>query len=260
MAGTNRALGADERNRVLGPGPAIVLVEPQLGENIGACARAMLNAGLGDLRLVNPRDGWPNPAAEPMASGATEVLDTARVYQTTAEAVADLTLLFATTARPRDMVKDVVTPREAAARLRTHIGDGRAAGVLFGAERSGLVNEDVVLADAVLQVPLNPAFASLNLAQAVLLVGYEWFQAGDATEATYQSGGQPPATVAEREYFFGRLEEELARSGFLFPENLAPTIKRNLRNLFTRARLTDQDVRTLHGVLKSLVNPRGRAE
>ena len=252
MAGTDRSREAATPSEAGAGGPAIVLVEPQLGENIGACARAMLNAGLGDLRLVRPRDGWPNPGAVAMASGAVSVLDNARVFETTAEAVSGLSLLLATTARPRDMIKDVLTPRAAAGRLRAHIAGGHGAGVLFGPERAGLVNEDVVLADAVIQVPLNPAFSSLNLAQAVLLIGYEWWQAGDGTAPAYQAGSGEPATVEAREYFFGRLEAELEASGFLFPPHLAPTIKRNIRNLFNRAGLTDQDVRTLHGVIGAL--------
>lgn len=166
--------GTDHARSVAGSGPAIVLVEPQLGENIGACARAMLNCGLTDMRLVNPRDGWPNPAAEAMAAGAIQVLETARVYPTTAEACADLTYVLATTARPRGVTKQALVPRAAAAQLRARIDADQPAGVLFGPERAGLVNEDVTLADAVITVPLNPGFSSLNLAQAVLLVGYEW--------------------------------------------------------------------------------------
>ncbi len=255
MAGTDRSRGVAGTDR---PAPAIILVEPQLGENIGAAARAMLNCGLMDLRLVRPRDGWPNPRAEAMASGAMAVLDRARVFETTADAVAELDLVLATTARERDLAKRVLTPRSAAKRLAGHIGAGGKAGILFGAERAGLVNDDVVLADAVINVPLNPAFSSLNLAQAVLLVGYEWYQTDIDAEPESAWGGAPPATVEEREFFFRRLEEEMERSGFLFPNHLAPTIKRNIRTMFSRAQLTDQEVRTLHGVISALVNPRGK--
>ena len=236
--------------------PAVILVEPQLGQNIGATARAMMNCGLTDLRLVAPRDGWPNEAAVAMASGADTILETARVFDTTAAAVGDLTYVLATTARPRDMAKTVLTPRRAAAELRARAAGGLATGVLFGPERSGLTNPDVVRADAVIQVPLNPVFSSLNLAQAVLLVGYEWYQAGDDTPDVTLAGDGVPAALEKREYFYGRLEAALTESGFLFPENLAPTIKRNLRNLFNRAALTEQEVSTLHGVVKALLKHR----
>jgi tRNA/rRNA methyltransferase len=256
MAGTDRS-----RDAAAAHGPAIVLVEPQLGENIGACARAMLNAGLTDLRLVRPRDGWPNPKAEAMASGATEVLAAARLFETTAAACADLAFVLATTARSRDMMKPAFTPRAAAGELRGRVAAGQAVGVLFGPERAGLVNDDVTLADAVLSVPLNPAFSSLNLAQAVLLVGYEWYQAGDDTPpVALMDENSPPATVATREYFLGRLEGLLEEAGFFFPEHLGPTMKRNLRTLFTRAGMSDQEVQTLHGVLRALSEgPRRRS-
>jgi len=257
MAGTDRSRGVEGAER---PGPAIILVEPQLGDNIGAAARAMLNCGLMDMRLVRPRDGWPNPRAEAMASGAVAVLDRARVFESTADAAADLDLVLATTARERDMAKTVLTPRQASARMAGHVSGGGKAGILFGPERAGLVNDDVVLADAVINVPLNPSFSSLNLAQAVLLVGYEWYQTGGVEITDEGWGDAPPATIQEREYFYGRLEDELETAGFLFPPNLAPTIRRNLRNLFNRAHPTDQEVRTLHGVLSALVNPRGGAK
>lgn len=250
MAGTDHA-----RSRA-GDGPAIVLVEPQLGENIGACARAMLNCGLTDMRLVNPRDGWPNPAAEAMAAGAIEVLEKARVYPTTAEACADLTYVLATTARPRGVTKEALVPRAAAGQLRTRITTGQPAGVLFGPERAGLVNEDITLADAVITVPLNPGFSSLNLAQAVLLIGYEWYQSGDDTPDVQLMTESPPAPVETREFFFKRLEEELEEVGFFFPEHLGPTMKRNMRTLFTRAGLTDQEIQSLHGVIKALTGKR----
>jgi tRNA/rRNA methyltransferase len=255
MAGTNRSRGLEGADR---PGPAIVLIEPQLGDNIGAAARAMLNCGLMDMRLVRPRDGWPNPRAEAMASGAVAVLDRARVYETTAEAVAELDLVLATTARERDLSRTVLTPRAAAERINGHMTRGGKSGILFGPERAGLVNDDVILADAVINVPLNPAFSSLNLAQAVLLVGYEWYQTGVTVDAETDWGAAPPATVEDREFFFVRLEEEMDRAGFLFPPHLAPTIKRNIRAMFTRTNLTDQEVRTMHGVISALIKPRNR--
>ena len=247
MAGTDRT-----RDARLG-GPAVVLVEPQLGENIGMAARAMLNCGLTELRLVRPRDGWPSAPAQAAAAGADAVLDGTRLYDTTAEAVADLGRVYAATARPRDMVKPVVTPRRAAAEMRAALAGGTAVGLLFGPERSGLVNDDLALADCLLAVPLNPSFASLNLAMAVLLVGYEWFQAADETPPRrLETGGQPPAAKAELVNFFERLEAALDETGFLHPPEKRPGMLRNLRNLFQRLDPTDQDLRTLHGIISAL--------
>src|SRR5579872_731001 len=176
MAGTN-----SRKDAVTG-GPAVILVEPQLGENIGTAARAMMNCGLDDLRLVRPRDGWPNDRAVAGASGADRVLDTARLYPSVEAAIGDLGHLYASTARDRYMVKRELTPRAAAEEMRGHIAAGESCGILFGPERTGLVNDHIALADTVLTVPLNPAFSSLNLAQAVLIVGYEWFTAKTAPE------------------------------------------------------------------------------
>lgn len=257
MAGTDQSKAAAQPDAAA---PVVILVRPQLGENIGACARAMLNCSLGEMRLVAPRDGWPNPAAEAMASGAVSVLENAKVYETTQDAIADLSLVLATTARSRDQVKDAYVPREAASVMKTHLAGGQRGGILFGPERAGLENDEVALADAIVHVPLNPAFSSLNLAQAVLLLGYEWYQAGDVTPDRTMSGQSEPASVEDREYFLARLEKELYDGGFLFPETLAPTIRRNLRNLFNRARLTDQDVRTLHGVVSTLLKKDGRSD
>ncbi len=251
--------GTDSSKQSAAGGPAIILVDPQLGENIGMVARAMLNCGLSELCLVRPRDGWPNPAAESAAAGADEVLARARLFETTAEAVAGLHRVYATTARPRGMIKPVVTPRRAAAELRAAIGQGARAGVLFGPERAGLVNDDVTLADAVLSVPLNPAFASLNLAQAVFVVGYEWLLGETGTAARELTmGATRPATKAELIGFFERLEAALDAAGFLQPVEKRPIMVRNLRNLFQRAELTEQEVRTLHGIVTALTARRGR--
>lgn len=259
MAGTDQTRRDMARQEVA---PAVILVEPQLGENIGTASRAMLNFGLSDLRLVAPRDGWPNERARAASSGADIVIDGARVFATAGEAVADLDYVIATTARPRDMVKPVLTPETAAAKLRGVMSgnEGRRAGILFGPERTGLTNDDVALADAVLMVPVNPAFASLNLAQAVLLVGYEWFKAGDATppeQLDYQQ--TRPATKQELLGFFEHLEGELDRFGFLRPPEKRPSMVRNIRNMFQRAGLTEQEVRTLRGVVASLTRrvPKG---
>ena len=202
--------GADTSHQMLTGGPVVILVDPQLGQNIGMVARAMLNCGLEELRLVRPRDGWPNSAAESAASGAGVVLEKTRLFDTTAEAVADLNRVYAATARPRGMITPVVTPRQAAAELRTAQEAGTRSGVIFGPERSGLVNDDIALADAVLSVPLNPAFASLNLAQAVFVVGYEWLIAGSEVPARELNlGATRPATKAELVGLFERLEAEV---------------------------------------------------
>jgi tRNA/rRNA methyltransferase len=237
-----------------GNAPAVILVRPQLGQNIGMVARAMLNFGLTELRLVAPRDGWPNEEAVNAASGADRVVEGATIFETTEAAVADLQRVFATTARPRDMVKPVFTPAAAVAELRDAASAGQRAGLLFGPERSGLTNDDVVLAEAIVTVPLNPAFTSLNLAQSVVLVAYEWFQAGAPAAPRPLRGEQssPSATAEELGNFFRRLENALDASGFLRVREKRPIMVRHLRNIFTRARLTQQEVNTLHGVVASL--------
>ncbi len=251
--------GTDRRRTRLSGGPAIILVEPQLGENIGTAARAMMNCGLGDLRLVRPRDGWPNKKAVAAASGADAVLDKARLYGTAEEAIADLRRVYATTARDRYMEKRIVTPRFAAGEMRGLTAAGESCGILFGPERTGLVNEHIALADTVISVPLNPAFSSLNLAQAVLIVGYEWFAAGDKTPpARLATGHSKPATKDRLIAFFEHLEEALDDSGFMRNAEKRPSMVRNLRNLFQRAQCTEQELRTLHGVVTSFAGPRKR--
>ena len=253
MAGTNH-----RRTAVTG-GPAIILVEPQLGENIGTAARAMLNCGLNDLRLVRPRDGWPSDKAIAAASGADTVLQKARLYPSVAAAISALVHVFAATARDRGMVRREVTPRRAAAEMRAWLPPGEPCGVLIGPERTGLVNDDVALADTVLTVPLNPAFSSLNLAQAVLIIGYEWFISGAETPGeTLHRGGSRPATKEELLNFFDHLEEELENNGFLRNRESQPHMVRNLRSLFQRAQCTEQELRTLHGVVTSFAGPRER--
>ena len=251
--------GTDRRRLAASGGPAVILVEPQLGENIGTAARAMYNCGLTELRLVRPRDGWPNKKAAAAASGADAVLEKAALFETVEQAVADLRHVYATTARDRYMVKRILTPRRGALEMRGFMAAGEACGILFGPERTGLVNDHIALADTVLTVPLNPAFSSLNLAQAVLLVGYEWFASGDATPAEQLvTGHSKPATKEELLRFFGHFEEELDRSGFLRTRDKRPGMIRNLRNLFQRAQLTAQELRTLHGVITAFVGPRDR--
>lgn len=237
--------------------PAIVLVSSQMGENIGAAARAMLNCGLTDLRLVDPRDGWPNVKAERAAVGAFELMPPVKIFAKTEEALADLTYVYATTARDRDMVKPIVTARRAGEEAREHIATGGKVGFMFGAERMGLLNDDVALANALVTVPLNPAFTSLNLAQAVLLIGYEWYQSGDATPPTQlELNNGLPATKDQLYAFFEHFERELDACGFLRNEDARPTMVRNLRNMWARAQLTEQEVRTMHGVVKELATIR----
>jgi tRNA/rRNA methyltransferase len=237
--------------------PAIILVTPQLGENIGAAARAMLNCGLTDLRLVAPRDGWPNLAADRASVGALELMPPVRVFDRLGEAIADLTMVYATTARDRQMVKPIVTARQAAVEARTHLAAGGKAGFLFGPERTGLLSDDVSLANKLVTVPLNPAFTSLNLGQAVLLIGYEWFQSADATPASQlPMNGTLPATQAELQNFFAHVERELDACGFLRNAEARPSMIRNLRSMWQRAELTEQEVRTLHGMIKELTTLR----
>ena len=254
MAGTDRS-----RSPTLG-GPSVILVRPQLGENIGAAARAMFNFGLTDLRIVEPRDGWPNDTALAMASRADHVLAQAQVYRKTEHAIADLNRVFAATARRRGMLKPVVTPRQAAAEMRVQLAGEQKVGVMFGPERAGLDNAEVVLADAVLAVPANPGYSSLNLAQAVLLVGYEWFQAADpAPDPAPPAGDNRPATKREMVQLFEHLEAELDAGGYF--QNIAakrPSMVRNIRNIFQRAELLEQDVRTLRGVIRALADRRAR--
>lgn len=240
-------------------GPAIVLVEPQLPENIGTTARAMFNFGLDDLRLVRPRKAWPNERARAAASGADPVIDRARLFDSAAAAVADCRHVLATTARTRDMQKLVLTPAEAAVDLRGRHEAGERVAILFGPERTGLTNDDVALARAILSVPVNPVFASLNLAQAVLIIAYEWFKGVDATPPAQPATPRSrPAEWVELVGLFEHLERELDAAGFLHPPEKAPTMARNIRTLLARADLTEQEVRTLRGVVTALTKPNGR--
>lgn len=239
-------------------GPAVVLVEPQMPENIGAAARAMTNFGLTDLRIVRPQARFPHPRAVAMASGALAVLEGARVFETVPDAVAGLSLLFATTARERGQAKPVDGPAEAAALMRAEAGRGAQAGVLFGRERTGLENDEISLADRVLTFPVNPRFRSLNLSQAVLLVGYEWFKLTDGSLPFDMPSYSGPAEKQHLTAFFAHIEEALERAGFFAPESRKPVMVRNLRNIFHRLGLTEADLRTLHGVIAALEDgPRG---
>ena len=252
MAGTDRT-----KNEIAAPsqGPAVILVAPQLGENIGTAARAMLNFGLTDLRIVRPRDGWPNPAATATAAGATHILEAAAVYPDTRAAIADLTLVYATTARERGQMKRVLLPVDAVAEARPALAGGGRVGILFGREREGLWNDEIALADAILTFPVNPAFPSLNLAQAVLLVGYEWFKAASDGALPFGDVERPPAPREMVVSFFDFLEAELDRAGFYPPEKKT-TMARNMRDMFLRKGLSEQEVRTFRGMIGALMKPR----
>ena len=228
--------------------PVIVLVRPQLGENIGKAARAMLNFGLAEMRLVTPRDGWPNPSAGPAAAGADEVLEQAQVFDTLADAVADCANVYATTVRKRGMTKPVVTPEQAAREI--HVSAGRSA-LVFGPERSGLETEDVALARAILTVPVNPQFGSLNLAQAVVLCAYEWSKAGGLALPPSEEE-LPPAPQDELEGLIGHFEALLEPKNYFWPTSRAEANRRTLRNVLTRPGWNHLEIRTLRGVLSFL--------
>ena len=237
---------------VVGLSPAVILVRPQMGENIGAAARAMKNFGLDRMRIVDPRDGWPNPKAQAMSSRADDILDNATLFDDTPAAVADLHAVYATTARSREMEKPCLTPREAVAEMHQRLGAGQRVGIMFGAEKAGLDNDDTTLAQGIIQIPANPAFSSLNLGQAVLLVAYEWFTSGPVP-GTLVAGDSEPVSLDELHFFENRLEDVLTRAGFLKPPEKRPSMMRNLRNIFRRADLTGQEVRSLHGVISALI-------
>jgi tRNA/rRNA methyltransferase len=265
----------DARPKRMGTGaedfasPTLILVRPQLADNIGMVARAMANFGLDDLRLVGPRDGWPNEKARAAASGANFIIDATRAFPGIGEAVADMHFVCATTARQRDLAKPVLTPEQAAAEIRRRMESGEKCAILFGPERAGLETDEVADADAVVMAPVNPRFASLNLAQAVLLVGYEWLKETrggtlgrvttyeTALTAGLQRRGSPPATKEELLGFFQHIEGDLERLGFFNPPHKRQTVVRNLRTMFSRMGATSQEVRTLRGIVATLVRGKG---
>ena len=254
---TGKDGGADLRP--IEPSPVVVLVRPQLADNIGATARCMANGGLFHLRLVAPRDGWPQDRAWRVASGADRILDAATVHDTVADAVADLHRVFATCPRPRHVVKPLLTARAAAGELRSAGARGLRAGILFGPERAGLDNEDMAQADTLVRYPLNPAFDSLNLAQAVMVMAYEWWTAGDATPpAQLLTHGTRVATKGELEQLLTHLVDQLDACGFLRNAPKRPGMVQNIRHLLTRGEATEQEVRTLHGVVAGLALGRRR--
>jgi tRNA/rRNA methyltransferase len=259
MAGTDKTRQTD-----FGPAPAVVLVNPQLGENIGMAARAMANFGLFDLLLVEPREGWDRERAIAAASGAHQTVEKAIVFKGLEEAVHDKHYVYATTARPRGMTKVVVTPEQAGFDMRARIAQGEKVAILFGRERTGLSNEEVSLADVVVTAPVNPAYASLNMAQAVLLMGYEWFRheatsLGQATPELPALAGPGlqmpdtrPASKEELYGFYDHIEKELQDAGFFKTAAKQPGMMRNIRNIYARANLTEQEVRSLRGMISSL--------
>ena len=251
--------GTDRTKPRLGGGPAIILVRPQLAVNIGMCARAMANFGLDDLRLVNPRQGWPRTddyreVAYSAAAGATDLLDAARVFASVETAVGDLNAVYATTARERGQMKAVLTPSVAMGAAAAAASEKR--GILFGPERTGLTNDEVALADSIITFPTSPTYASLNLSQAVLICGYEWFKAAHGDKpppSTIPRAGSPPAQREMLLAFFDYLEGKLEDNGFFRPVTKKPGMRRNLRNILHRMELTQQDVRTLWGAVVRLV-------
>ena len=238
--------------------PVIVLVRPQLGENIGKAARAMLNFGLAELRLVAPRDGWPNPAAGPAASGADIVLEQARVFATVAEAVDDIPHVYATTVRKRGLVMPVVTPEQAAREMRTLLPERSA--VLFGAERSGLETDEVALAAKILTVPINPDFRSLNLAQAVILVAYEWSKHEALMVPTEGDPREPRATQGQLEGLIGQLFDALDAADYFHPPDRTPATKNTIRTIVTKAGWSNREVQAMRGMVRALAEPRAQRQ
>ena len=238
--------------------PIVILARPQMAENIGATARAMMNCGLNDLRIVAPRDGWPNPLAVPMAAGASQILENATQYDNLASAAHDVNFLAAVSARRRDMLMRETDPRAVADEILAHHGK---AAFLFGPEASGLDNDEVVQADVLVTAALNPKYPSLNLAQAVLLLAWEWRAAmlvatADTVSITSSSSNAVPAPIKERDFFYQRLEAELDAGCFFTSANMAPIVKRNIRAMFNRAAPSSQEIKTLHGIIQALTKRR----
>jgi tRNA/rRNA methyltransferase len=233
------------------PQPAIILINPQMGENIGGTARAMLNCGLEQLKLVNPRDGWPSERAETMSAGALQIMPPVEVFKTTAEACQKYHQIYATTARPRDMVKPVCTPEQASVDIKARIESGQNCAILFGCERTGLENEDVALAHQIISVPLNPEFMSLNLSQAVLLMAYEWSKHAQHLEEIADS--TEAADFEELDNLYNRLEQSLVDQCFFKEANRQASMMRSIRNMISRSEPTSQEVRTYHGIITALL-------
>jgi tRNA/rRNA methyltransferase len=266
--GIRRADQSGGPDAEVGDAPVVILVRPQLADNIGMVARAMANFGLEDLRLIDPRDGWPNEKARIAASGANFIIDGAHATPTLDAALAGLNWVCATTARQRDLAKPVLTPDQAVAEMRRRLAEGQRCGIMFGPERNGLETEELANADAVVMAPVSSNFASLNLAQAVLLVSYEWMKQSGAGSigrvTTYEEAlqpgprtrGSPPATKEDLLAFFDHIERELDQNGFFNPPEKRPSMVQNMRTMFTRMSATQQEIRTLRGIIKALVHPK----
>lgn len=250
--------------------PSVILVNPQLGENIGTAARAMANFGLSDLRVYDPRDGWPNAKARSSATKGEWIVDAASVHDQLEDSLKDLNFVYATTARPRDMIKEVMTPDQASADMHRRVADGQKVGVMFGRERWGLRNDEIAMADVAVMAPVDPTYASLNIAQAVMIIGYEWYkpisqslgmgtkELGPEVETGLKMPETRPATKQELEGMFEHLERELDDGGFFKTDEIRPKMKVNLRNMLGRAQLTEQEIRTFRGVISSLATVRAK--
>lgn len=244
----------------LNPQPTFVLIRPQMGENIGAAARGMWNFGLDRMRIIAPRDGWPNQKAVAMASGAGRLLDEAQVFDDTAAAISDCDYVYATTARPRGLTKLVLSPQAAMQDARTRIGEGQKVAVMFGPERAGMENDDIAKANAIISVPVNPDFPSLNLAQCVLLTGYEWRREDAPVVDARTDAVGDWAEQIEIEKLSAHYEERLETAGFFFPEHKAESMKLNLRNMWSRMPMTRSDVQMLHGMMRQMVRWKERGD
>jgi tRNA/rRNA methyltransferase len=231
--------------------PVIVLVRPQLGQNIGKTARAMLNFGLTEMRLVAPRDGWPNPDAGPAASGADIVLEQARVFDTVQEAIADCSSVYASTVRRRDLIMPVIGPEDMANQIAA---SSKRSAILFGPERSGLETEEVALSNAIVTVPINPEFASLNLAQAVILLAYEWSKRSALSQPTAKEA-EPRAPHGELDGLIGQLDDELEAKGYFHPPSRTQATKNNIRTIFTKTGWSSREVKAVRGIIRALVGP-----
>ena len=249
--------GTNHKANLISEGPVVVLVNPQLGENIGAAARAMANFGLAELRLVDPRDGWPSESARASAAKADHIIDRVKCYDNLQEAVGDLGFVYATTARNREMLKPVRSPTEAVTNLRQRFERGEKTGILFGRERWGLSSEEVALADEIITFPVNPAFASLNIAQAVLLMSYEWML-GRSSDLPFDVPTSEPADKADLFGLFEHLETSLDKDNYFRPETKRETMVENLRNIFQKAQLSKQEIHALRGMIANLDGRKNR--
>lgn len=245
--------GTNRKAKNITDGPAVVLIRPQMGENIGAVARAMANFGLSELRIVAPRDGWPNPAAVAMAASASSIIENAILFDDLKSALSDCHYVLCTSARPHEQIKPIVSPKDGVTQLYSHHTQGQKTALMFGPERAGLENEDISWASAICSIPANPAYASLNLAQAVVILGYEWFSQAHQSALPSKAQTFERASRAELFSLMDFFEEQLTHMGYFRPPHKAPVMARNLRNILHRLELNAQDVKTFYGALQALV-------